>query len=211
MASTCPKCHEVIENDSVCCAEVKYAWKCKSCGKLTTGFVIPYGRCFLCGGENELSKGYSGARPEQVEIVQEAMQYEIDMYQFYRLAIERTSDEELRAVLEELYHKEEDHLAELEDKYHIHLDPDLINLPEKAEQIVSAWIFKGINFKDAKGHVLGVYDKAIDMERRTRDRFLAHANALPPGPQKEIYRELAAEEEDHVAILETEREQFVKK
>ena len=211
MASTCPKCHEVIENDSVCCAEVRYAWKCKSCGKLTTGFVIPYGRCFLCGSENELSKGYSGARPEQVAIVQEAMQYEIDMYQFYRLALERTSDMELRAVLEELYHKEEDHLAELEDKYHIHLDPDLINLPEKAEQIVSAWIFKGINFKDAKGHVLGVYDKAIDMERRTRDSFLAHANALPPGPQKEIYRELAAEEEDHVAILETEREQFVKK
>jgi len=210
MASTCPKCHEVIENDSVCCAEVKYTWKCKSCGKLTAGFVIPYGRCFLCGGENELSKGYSGARPEQVAIVQEAMQYEIDMYQFYRLAMELTSDEELHAVLEELYHKEEDHLAELEDKYHIHLDPDMIHLPEKAEQIVSAWIFHGIDFKDAKGHVLGVYDKAIEMERRTRDRFLAHANSLPPGAQKEIYRELAAEEEDHVAILETEREQFVK-
>jgi glutamate synthase (NADPH) small chain len=210
MASTCPKCHEVIENDSVCCAEVKYTWKCKSCGKLSTGFVIPYGRCFLCGGENELSKGYPGANPEQVGIVQEAMQLEIDMYQFYRLAMERTSDEELHGVLEELYHKEEDHLAELEDKYHIHLDADLIHLPEKAEEIVSSWIFQGIDFKDARGHVLGVYEKAIDMERRTRDRFLSHANGLPPGPQKEIYRELAAEEEDHVAILETEREQFVK-
>jgi hypothetical protein len=49
------------------------------------------------------------------------------------------------------------------------------------------------------------------MERRTRNRFLLHANALPPGPQKELYRELAAEEEDHVSILETEREQFLKK
>ena len=210
MASTCPKCHRVIENDTVCCAEVRYSWKCKSCGKLSTGFVIPYGRCFLCGGENELSKGYAGAMPEQVAIVQEAVQYEVDMYQFYRLAMQRTNDEQLKAVLEEMYLKEEDHLNELEDKYHVHLDPDLRNLPERAEWIVSQWIFQGIDFSDAKGHVLDVYDKAIAMERRTRDRFMAHADSLPPGPQKEIYRELAAEEEDHVAILETEREQFSK-
>ena len=209
MASTCPKCHEVIENDSVCCAEVRYTWKCKSCGKLSTGFVIPYGRCFLCGGENELSKGYGGARPEQVAIVQEAVQYEIDMYQFYRLAMERTNDDELRAVLEELYHKEEDHLAELEDKYHVHLDPDLIHLPEKAEEIISGWIFQGIDFSAAEKHVLAVYDHAIAMERRTRDHFQARADSLEPGPQKEIYRELAAEEEEHVSILETEREQFL--
>jgi glutamate synthase (NADPH/NADH) small chain len=45
MASACPKCHQVIENDSVCRADVKYTWKCKECGKLSTGFVIPYGRC----------------------------------------------------------------------------------------------------------------------------------------------------------------------
>jgi glutamate synthase (NADPH) small chain len=210
MASTCPKCHEVLENDSVCCAEVKYAWKCKSCGKLSSGFVIPYGRCFLCGGENELSKGYSGASPEQVAIVQEAVQYEVDMYQFYKLAMQRTGDEELRSVLEEMYLKEEDHLDELEQKYHVHLDPDLRDLPENTAKTVSGWIFEGIDFSNAEGHVLQVYDKAIAMEKRTRDRFMEHAASLPDGPQKEIYRELAAEEDDHVAILETEREQFRK-
>jgi len=209
MASTCPKCHQVIDSDSVCCADVKYTWKCKSCGKLSTGFVIPYGRCFLCGGENELSKGYSGEQPELIAIVQEAVQCEIDMYHFYRLAMERTGHKVLRAVLEELYHKEEDHLAELEEKYHLHLDADLRNLPEQKQRIVSEWIFEGIDFKNAEGHIPEVYDKAISMERRTRDRFLAHANALPAGLQKEIYRELAAEEEEHVSILETEREQFL--
>jgi glutamate synthase (NADPH/NADH) small chain len=210
MASTCPKCHQVLENDSVCCAEVKYTWKCKSCGKLSTGFVIPYGRCFLCGGEILLSKGYSGASPEQVAIVQEAVQYEIDMYQFYKLAMRRTRDEELRSVLEEMYLKEEDHLDELEQKYHIHLDPALRDLTEGDQKTVSGWIFEGIDFSNSEGHVLQVYDKAIAMEKRTRDRFLEHAEALPVGPQKEIYRELAAEEDDHVAILETEREQFRK-
>jgi rubrerythrin len=210
MASTCPKCHQVVESDSVCCAEVKYTWKCKSCGKLSTGFVIPYGRCFLCGGENELSKGYSGAQPDLVAIVHEAVQYEVDMYHFYRLAMERTGDKVLRAVLEDLYHKEEDHLAELEEKYHLHLDPDLRLLPGKKGQIAADWIFQGIDFHNAEDHILQVYDKAISMERRTRDRFLAHADRLPPGPQKEIYRELAAEEVEHVSILETEREQFLK-
>jgi len=211
MASTCPKYHQVVDSDSVCCADVKYTWKCKSCGKLSTGFVIPYGRCFLCGGENELSQGYSGDQPELVDIVHEAVQYEVDMYHFYRLAMERTGDKVLRAVLDELYRKEQDHLSELEEKYHIHLDPDLRNLPEKQQRVVSDWIFQGIDFGNADGHILQVYDKAISMERRTQDRFLTHANALPPGPQKEIYRELAAEEEEHVSILETEREQFLQK
>lgn len=209
MASTCPKCHQIIDDDSVCCADVKYTWKCKACGKLSTGFVVPYGRCFLCGGENEVVKGYAGARPEQVAIVQEAVQYEIDMYQFYRLAMPRTSSDQLRAVLEELYHKEEDHLEELEEKYHLHFSPEMRSLPGRAAEILSQWIFKGIDFSDAAQHVIALYDQAIAMERRTRNHFQARADSLEPGPQKEIYRELAAEEEDHVAILETEREQFL--
>jgi len=209
MASTCPKCHTVIDDDSVCCADVKYTWKCKSCGKLSTGFVVPYGRCFLCGGENEVVEGYSGAHPEQVDIVQEAVQYELDMYQFYRLGMQRTGDRQLHAVMEELYHKEEDHLNELEQKYHLHLDPNLRQLPENAKRLVSEWIFKGIDFENQEGHILEVYDQAIAMERRTRDHFKARSEAAAPGSDKEIYRELAAEEEEHVSILETERAQFI--
>lgn len=211
MASTCPKCHMVIDDDSVCCADVKYTWKCKSCSKLSTGFVVPYGRCFLCGGENEVVAGYIGARPDQAAIVQEAVQYELDMYQFYRLGMQRTGDAQLRAVLEELYHKEEDHLNELEEKYHVHLDPKLRELPAESERLVSEWIFKGVDFKDQEGHVLAVYDKAIAMERRTRDHFKARSEAAKTGSEKDIYSELAAEEEEHVSILETEREQFTNK
>ena len=210
MGSQCPKCHQKIENDIVCCADVKYTWKCKSCGKLSTGFAVPYGRCFLCGGENEIIKGYSGTDPNEVTVVQEAVQYELEMYQFYRLGMQRTSDPLLRDVLEEMYHKEEDHLDEIEAKYHVHLDPQMRQLPAEAEKLMSQWIFKGIDFTNEEGHVLEVYDKAIAMERRTRDHFKARAESLPPGPHKEIYRELAAEEEEHVSILETEREQFNK-
>ncbi len=207
MAAKCPKCHQVVENEIVCCAEVKYTWKCKACGKLSTGFVVPYGRCFLCGGENEVVKGHD-AGPLQVAVVREAMQYELDMYHFYRLAMKHTSNEELRGVLEELYHKEEDHLGELEDKYHVHLDASLREIEESRDKLLSTWIFQGIDFSDAEKHVLALYDRALEMERRTRDHFKMRAETLASGPEKEIYRELAAEEEDHVAILETERAQF---
>src|ERR1019366_3665609 len=54
MPSSCPKCHGVLEEDEICCAQVRYTWRCKSCFKLTTGFAIPYGKCFMCGGELEV-------------------------------------------------------------------------------------------------------------------------------------------------------------
>ena len=207
MASRCPKCHEVVGDDVVCCAEVKYTWKCKACGKLSTGFVVPYGRCYLCGGENEVVAPYDGDDPGKVAVVREAMQYELDMYHFYRMGMKRTSDAQLRLVLEEMYRKEEDHLDELEQKYHVHLDPSLREASPEREERMQSFIFAGIDFDDDT-HVLELYDKAIAMEKRTRDHFQARAATLPPGAEKEIYRELAAEEEDHVAILETEREQF---
>jgi hypothetical protein len=161
MASTCPKCHQAVDSESICCADIKYTWKCKSCGKLSTGFVVPYGRCFLCGGENELVEGYAGASAELVAIVQEAAQFELDMYHFYRMAMERTKDETLRAVLESLYLKEQDHLNEIEEKYHLHFSHDLRRLPEKDEKIVFGFIFHGIDFRDMRNHVLHVYNKAI--------------------------------------------------
>ncbi len=207
MASKCPKCHQVVGDDMVCCAEVKYTWKCKACGKLSTGFVVPYGRCYLCGGENQVVESYKGADPGKVAVIQEAMQYELDMFHFYRMGMERTSNPQLRIVLEEMYRKEEDHLSELEEKYHVHLDPSLRQVPPEREKLIGGFIFAGIDFDDGT-HVLKLYDKAIEMEKRTRDHFKARADSLPAGAEKEIYRELAAEEEDHVAILETERDQF---
>ena len=41
-----------------------------------------------------------------------------------------------------------------------------------------------------------------------RDHFSARAEAVPTGPERETYRELAAEENEHVSILETELKQF---
>jgi len=207
MASHCPKCRQVVADDIVCCAELQNTWKCRSCGKLSTGFVVPYGRCFMCGGEIGVVQGYAADDPGKARAIEEAVQYEVNMYHFYRIAKERTANELLRTVLEELYLKEQDHLDELDGKYHVHLDESIRQPSAETDALLGSWLFEGIHFDD-QTHVLAVYDKAIEMERRTRDHFLDRAGSLPEGTEKEIFRELAAEEEEHVALLETERAQL---
>ena len=206
MASKCPRCRSVLEDEAICCAEYRHSWKCASCGKLTKGFVVPYGRCYLCGGQLEIVEAYRSDAPEQARVIEEALQFEVDMYSFYRLAKDRTTSQPLRELLEDLFLKEKEHIAELEEKYHAHLDPELLEPPAGSQDVLSSWIFEGIDFDDAEAHVLGVFDRALEMERRTRDYFKAKAESLPPGKQRELYRELAAEEEDHVTTLETERD-----
>ncbi len=206
MPAKCPKCHGVVEDDSICCAEFRHTWKCRSCGKLTTGFAMPYGRCYLCGGQLEEVEGCRSDDSEKTKIVEEAVQFELEMYSFYKLAKQRTTDEALREVLEDLYAKEQEHIAELEQKYHVHLDQQWLEPSAESLETMSSWLFEGIDFQDAKTHVQGIFDKALQMERRTRDFFQSKADGLPAGTQKELYRQLAAEEEDHVATLETERD-----
>ena len=48
MPSSCPKCRQVLEEDEICCAQVRYTWRCKSCFKLTSGLhSAEYLQCAL--------------------------------------------------------------------------------------------------------------------------------------------------------------------
>ena len=53
---TCPKCHRPIEGDEVyiCCADLELSWRCSACGKVSEGFAFPYGMCPHCNGKLEL-------------------------------------------------------------------------------------------------------------------------------------------------------------
>ena len=53
-----------------------------------------------------------------------------------------------------------------------------------------------------------LYEAALEMEKRTRDHFRKLAAGLPDGLEKDLCLELASEEEEHVAMLETEIEQL---
>jgi len=209
MPSVCPRCHEVVPEDVVCCADLAYTWKCGSCHKVSTGFAVPYGTCFLCGGPLQVVRGYEFDDPMKVKPIRDAVQFELNTYHFYRLALPKVDNPTLHAILDQLYQHEVDHLHTLQERYHTHLDDEVLNLRPDVDALLSDALFYGLDLTDPVGGPLGLYDKAIAMERRTRDHFRDLAQRLPPGPEKEICLELAAEEEEHVALLETEREQFI--
>jgi len=205
MPSSCPKCHRVLEEDEICCAQVRYTWRCKNCLKLTTGFAVPYGKCFMCGGPLEVIEGRELGDSMRFRAIREAVEFELNSFHFYKLARERAQSAEQRAVLERLYEAELDHLHELEEKYHAHLDRETVELSADHDKLLANWLFQGIKLDQQTG-VRDLYEIALEMERRTRDHFRKLAGDLPAGLEKELCGELAAEEEEHVALLEGELE-----
>jgi len=203
MPSTCPKCRSVVEDDEICCAQVRYTWRCKSCFKLTSGFAVPYGKCFLCGGDLELIQNRDLGDSMRFQAIRDAVQFELNSFHFYKLARDRARKPEQRAVLERLYEAELDHLHELEAKYHAHLDREVVELSADENHLLSNWLFKGIRVGEESG-VRDLYQIALEMEQRTRDHFRRLAATLPAGLEKELCAELAAEEEEHVALLQGE-------
>ena len=207
MPSACPKCHAVLEEDEICCAQVRYTWRCKSCFKLTTGIAVPYGKCFLCGGHLEVIPNRDLGDSMQLRAIRDAVQFELNSFHFYKLARDRAATPEQRAVLERLYEAELDHLHELEEKYHAHLDRSVVDLSRDEEKLLSNWLFKGMQVNAASG-VRDLYQMALEMEKRTRDHFQQLARELPPGLEHDVCGELAAEEEEHVALLQGELDQL---
>jgi len=207
MPSSCPKCHRVLEEDEICCAQVRYSWRCRRCFKLTSGFAVPYGKCFLCGGDLEVIPGRELGDSMRFQAIRDAVQFELDSFHFYKLARERARTTDQRAVLERLYEAELDHLHELEEKYHAHLDRQVVELSAQEENLLANWLFRGISVAEEDG-IASLYRAALEMERRTRDHFQKLSENLPEGLERDLCRELAAEEEEHVALLEGELEQI---
>jgi len=207
MPSSCPNCHRVLEEDEICCAQVRYTWRCKKCLKLTTGFAVPYGKCFMCGGELEVIEGRDLGDSMRFRAIREAVEFELNSFHFYKLARDRAQSPDQRAVLERLYEAELDHLHELEEKYHAHLDRATVELSADHDKMLANWLFQGIRVGPETG-VKDLYNIALEMERRTRDHFHKLAAELPAGLEQDLCRELAAEEEEHVALLEGELEQL---
>ena len=207
MPSTCPKCRSVIEDDEICCAQVRYTWRCNSCFKLTSGFAIPYGKCFLCGGDLEVIRDRDLGDSMSFQAIRDAVQFELNAFHFYKLARDKARDAAQRSVLERMYEAELDHLHELEQKYHVHLDRRVVELSADEDALLSNWLFEGIRFDDQTA-IADLYKSAIEMETRTRDHFRRFARELPPGLERDLCAELAAEEDEHVALLAGELEQI---
>jgi glutamate synthase (NADPH/NADH) small chain len=207
MPSTCPKCHQVLEEDYVCCADVTYTWKCTQCRKLSKGFVIPFGRCEACGGILEIVDDSVYRDAARLRPIQQALQAETNAYTFYSMLAAEATDPDVRTLFASLSEMERGHLENLAEKYHAHLEPDSA---QTAHPRIRQIILEGIEHTSspeagspARDRLVTLYERAIEMERRARGFFLKQAEALQEGLEREIYRELAAEEDEHIALLES--------
>lgn len=204
MASQCPKCHQPLDEDYVCCAGIEFQWRCSLCQKRTRGFAIPFGKC-LCGGDlirlDEIEQK-EVLPQERVLALQEAFQIEVNAHLFYRHLADAVEDPQVSDFFETMSDMEKEHAQELNEKYHLHLKEESFQnidhpLPKK--------YFESLRSFADTGNLRHLYDCAIDLEKGTLNFFLSKSDSLS-GKEKELYLELAAEEREHIAMLESERD-----
>ena len=140
------------------------------------------------------------------QAIRDAVQFELNSFHFYKLARDARAVPEQRAVLERLYEAELDHLHELEEKYHAHLDREVVELSANEETLLANWLFKGISRGRRRARTLPRRRSRWRSGRATTSR--SWREELPDGLEKDLCRELASEEEEHVALLEGEMEQI---
>ena len=91
---------------------------------------------------------------------------------------------------------EREHLATLERRYHVHAS-DLV--PDGAVRRAVLQVGE-LDVPDDPVELLRL---AVWLERRAEHFFSSHVDTAPPAAQR-LYRELAAEETEHVDLLTTE-------
>ncbi len=200
MTSLCPRCRRPLEDDEpyICCAGVELRWRCADCSKVSEGFAFPYGMCPHCKGRLELLDRGAIEGDEAMEAVRKAFEIELGGHAFYSRAARDAGDEELRDLFGRFAEMEKEHMETLSKRYHAELPA-----PSAEFQIDRAAIFAGVerNPEDPAN----VFRIAIAFEQRAADFFTREGERAPDGSvERELYRELAAEEREHAALLTTE-------
>ncbi|MCX7893389.1 MAG: hypothetical protein N2544_13630 [Burkholderiales bacterium] len=198
--SVCPRCQRPLEDEEpyICCAGVELRWRCASCHKVAEGFAFPYGLCPYCKGRLELLDRGPIAGDAALEAIRKAFEIELGGHAFYQRAAREASDPELRDLFGRFAAMEEEHMATLARRYHADL-PE----PSAEFQIDRAAIFAGVERRPEDP--ANLFRIAIAFEQRAVDFFAREGENAPEGSvERELYRELAAEEREHVALLTTE-------
>ena len=203
----CPKCHQPLETDEsyICCADATLQWRCQSCGKVSEGFAFPYGMCPHCGGSLEMLERAGISDEASLNAIRTAFQIELGGKAFYERAADQVADPVLKALFTKFSAMEHEHMETLSRRYHVQSFP--IQPTDSAST------------------------RGDPGRRRGRDRRSGDACSAPPSPSRSapsissasaptpcrrarrsrtLYKELAAEEVEHVALLETEFQRWSK-
>ena len=198
----CPRCHRPSEadDDGICCAGSTVAWKCTGCAKRSEGFAFPYGRCPACGGVLEIVEAapLAGDQPlddAALDAVRKAFEIELGGRDFYVAAAKHTSDEALHDMFGRLAAMEREHIDTLVRRYHL-------PLPDDATGDLHPGALQAGVQRDPDDP-FDLLELALTLEQRAEQFFLDRVEEAAPAA-RELYRELAAEEGEHIALLTTE-------
>lgn len=200
MPARCPKCRKPLEDDEeyICCAAATIAWRCAACAKVSEGFAFPYGQCPLCGGALASLEARPGADGEELVAVREALAIELGGQAFYTRAARDAAEPAMRELFGRLAAMEGEHIATLARRYHAP-----VAAPVAEFAVDRAAIYAGIDSRPQDP--ANLFRIAIACEERAAAFFAERArSAAADATARELYRELAAEERDHVALLSTE-------
>ena len=198
----CPKCHQPLdegEESYICCAGASLQWHCTQCAKVSEGFAFPYGRCPHCGGALEALAGRRLDDEPALAGIRAAFEIELGGEAFYRRAAADSADPALRELFGRFAAMEREHMRTLARRYHV-------GVPERSSVIDAdlAALLAGIENRPEDADNL--FRVAVALERRAVAFFERRADAAPTdSPERQLYRELAAEEREHAELLATER------
>jgi rubrerythrin len=196
----CPRCHRELEGDEpyICCAGVELRWRCTECLKVSEGFAFPYGMCPHCKGRLEMLERGAIEDDRAMQAVRKAFEIELGGHAFYERAARDAAEPELRELFGRFAAMEKEHMATLSKRYHADLPEAGVEL-----QLDRAAIFAGVDGRPEDP--ANLFRIAIAFEQRAVDFFTREGEQAPEGSvERELYRELAAEEREHVALLDTE-------
>jgi glutamate synthase (NADPH) small chain len=200
----CPRCRQPIEGDEtyICCASATLQWRCSDCGKVSEGFAFPYGMCPLCSGKLEMldSRDIDGA--SALDAVRTAFEIELGGQAFYSRAAVQSEEPTLKELFGRFADMEGEHIETLARRYHAEVPSPSTNF-----QVERAAIYAGLENKpDDPGNLIRI---AISFEQRAVEFFEQRGQLAPEGSvERQLYKELAAEEREHVALLSTEYERW---
>ena len=200
----CPKCRRPTEDGEsyICCGESSLQWRCDDCGKVSEGFAFPYGLCPYCSGRLEVVGDRGIADEQQLEAIRTAFEIELGGRAFYARAASEAAEPSLRELFGRFAEMETEHLSTLARRYHA-------DVPASSDgfRLDRAAVFAGL--ANRPEDPANLFRMAIAFEERAVSFFSERSDqALEGSLEKQLYKELAAEEREHVAVLSTEYERW---
>ncbi|MEZ5251699.1 MAG: ferritin family protein [Ilumatobacteraceae bacterium] len=210
----CARCRRPVDDDAVCCAGEELAWRCTECHKRSEGFAFPYGRCPACGGvlerldpiEADIADSADGRAAGAFddatrEALRRAFEIELGGRDYYVAAADdarAAGDDGMAEMFSRLAAMEREHLATLERRYHV---PAQVLVADGAVHRASLHLGE-VDASTAMHDPAELLRLAVWLERRAEHFFRSHVDDAPPAAAA-LYRELAAEEAEHVDLLTT--------